>query len=450
MALAPPKEQHGAVVGMNVSSRTRRMGGVLAVLVALVFVTASVAAGARSVWNLGAVGAPLPDSGVVIAVVDTGVEGSHPVFGSRVLPQINVVKGSNGDPNGHGTHVAGTAAGGSINCGEFTDGSASAVGVAPGAKILPVRVLDDDGSGTVSGVAQGIRAAADAGAHVINLSLGTDLNGITGASGDLVDAIEYAWNKGSIPVLAAGNGGLIGGIFGSGYGDIDAVVVTAVTRQGSVAGYATDVGSAKWGIAAPGGAGNGNVADDIVSAYSGNACGLLAGTSMAAPHVSGALAILRARGLTPQQAVDRILSTATPKSPARTYGSGLLDLRAAVSGISPSGSVTTTTAAPAPPAPTVTTVPTTAAPAPTPSTAPPTTAAPTTTEADDTTTTAPPTTAPPESSTTSTPTSEVAAADMSLDVEDGGEVPGGLAAAAGLACAAMWLVLGRSAARLRD
>ena len=432
------------------------MGGVLAVVVALVVATASVAAGAGAVWNLTAVGAPLPDRGVTIAVVDSGVEGSHPAFGSRVLPQINIIEGSNGDPNGHGTHVAGTAAGGSINCGEFTGNTSAAIGVAPGATILPVRVLDEEGSGTVSGVAQGIRAAADAGAHVINLSLGTDLNGVTGASGDLVDAIEYAWNKGSIPVLAAGNGGLIGGIFGSGYGNIDAVVVTAVTRQGSIAGYATDVGSAKWGIAAPGGTSNGSAADDIVSAYSGNACGLLAGTSMAAPHVSGALAILRARGLSPQQAVDRILSTATPKSPSRTYGSGLLDLRAAVAGLPAKGATnTTSTTAPSQPAPTVTTVPTTTATPPRasapPSTAEPTPAAPT--DKPSTTTTVPsttePTTTEPTTSTVTPPTTEVAAADVSLDLDEDGDVPGGLAAAAGLACAAMWVVLGRNAARLR-
>lgn len=445
-----------SVVEMNVSSRSRRMEGVLAVVVAFVLATASVAAGASALWNLTAVGAPLSDTGVVIAVVDTGVEGSHPAFGSRVLPQINIVKGSNGDPNGHGTHVAGTAAGGSINCGDFTGNTSAAVGVASGAKILPVRVLDENGSGSVSGVAEGIKKAADAGADVINLSLGTDLNGLTGASGALVDAIEYAWSKGSIPVLAAGNGGLVGGLFGSGYGNINAVVVTAVTRQGGIASYATDVGSAKWGIAAPGGSGNGNAADDIVSAYSGNACGLLAGTSMAAPHVSGALAVLRARGLSPQQAVDRVLSTAKTTSPSRTYGSGILDLGAAVSGIPQKGATTTTTAAPSQPAPTVTTVPpTTVPPAPTSSSPPAPTTAPTTVPATTTTPTTAPTTSspatePPESTTTSPPTSEVAAADVSLNVEDDGQVSGGLAAAAGLACAAMWLVLGRSAARLRD
>lgn len=423
---------------------------VLALVVALVLATSSIAAAAGSVWNVSSIGGPRTDSGVIIAVVDTGVQGSHPAFEGRVLPQIDIVGGSNGDPNGHGTHVAGTAAGGSVNCGELSGGTKKAIGVAPGAKILPVRVLDEEGEGFVSDVAEGIRRAADRGAHVINLSLGTDLNGLTGASGSLVEAIEYAWAKGSIPVLAAGNGGIVG-LFGSGYGDIDAVVVTAVTRQGSRAGYATDVGSAKWGIAAPGGSGNGEVADDIVSAYTGNACGLLAGTSMAAPHVSAALAILRAKGLSPQQSVTRVLSTAKPKSPSRTYGSGILDLGAAVAGLGGGTPTTEPTPAPttAPPATTATTQP-----------APATTKAPTTTVAverdgsttteapDETTTTEPGTTTSIESPPS---TAEVASGDLEInaDEDDGRSVPLPAAATAGLAVAALWLVLGRNAARLR-
>ena len=430
----------------------------LALVVALVLATSSIAAAAGSVWNVSSIGGPRTDSGAIIAVVDTGVQGSHPAFGGRVLPQIDIVGGSNGDPNGHGTHVAGTAAGGSVNCGELTGGTKKSIGVAPGAKILPVRVLDEEGEGYVSDVAEGIRRAADRGAHVINLSLGTDLNGLTGASGSLIDAIEYAWGKGSIPVLAAGNGGILG-LFGSGYGDIDAVVVTAVTRQGSRAGYATDVGSAKWGIAAPGGSSNGEVADDIVSAYTGNACGLLAGTSMAAPHVSGALAILRAKGLSPQQSVSRLLSTAKPKSPSRTYGSGILDLTAAVAGLG-GGTPTTVTTPPAtaPPSTTVTTQ------------APATTTAPTTTADTDpdgsTTTEAPTTTGFPDTgdptTTTTEPgtttsvdsppsTAEVASGDLEINADDDGSdsVPLPAAATAGLAVAALWLVLGRNAARLR-
>ena len=315
---------------------------VVSVVVGAVLATLASASAAGVLWNIGRVGGPDNASGVVIAVVDTGVDATHPAFGGRVLPQLDFTgHPQTGDPEGHGTHVAGTAAGGSIDCG---DGPVS-IGVAPDAAILPIRVLDADGSGAVSNVVKGIRAAADRGAAVINLSLGGDLSFLDGGGTDFRDAITYAWSKGSIPVLAAGNSGLLGGIFGSGYGDLDAVVVTATTNADVKAGYASSVGTAQWGIAAPGGDGSGTKETDVLSAYPDQRCALLAGTSMAAPHVSGALAVLRARGLSPQQAVDRVLRTATDVGAASVYGAGLLDLRAATAGLdpTPSSSSTSTT-----------------------------------------------------------------------------------------------------------
>ncbi len=329
-------------------------------LVSAVLAAIVPASAAGAPWNITRVGGPSTAPGVVIAVVDTGVDATHPAFGDRVLPQLDFTGDPrSGDPEGHGTHVAGTAAGGSIDCGD----GAVAIGVAPDAVILPIRVLDAEGSGAVSNVVKGIRAAADRGAAVINLSLGGDLSFLDGGGSDFRDAIAYAWGKGSIPVLAAGNSGVLGGIFGSGYGDLDAVVVTATTSQDVKAGYASSVGSARWGIAAPGGDGSGSKGADVLSSYPGRQCALMAGTSMAAPHVSGALAALRARGLSPQQAVDRMLATAKDIGSAGTYGAGLLDLEAATAGLG-TGPVTsspstttrsvTTTSTPATRAPTTT------------------------------------------------------------------------------------------------
>lgn len=294
-------------------------------------------------WNIARVGAPASASGIVIAIVDTGVDANHPVFAGRVLRTIDVVGGEEGDPNGHGTHVAGTAAGADAGCGS--------IGVAPDARILPVRVLDEEGEGTVDGVAEGIRRAADAGATIINLSLGTDvvLRSVSGSG--LADAIRYAWEKGSIPVLAAGNDGLFGGLLGSGYGGIPAVVVTATDNRDRVAPYATSIGSADWGVAAPGGDTSGEEGRDILSAFPADRCALHAGTSMAAPHVSGALAVLRARGLSPRGAVDHLLATARdlgPAGPDGTYGHGLIDLQAALAELE---SPPVTSAAPGPPTP---------------------------------------------------------------------------------------------------
>lgn len=315
----------------------------LAAITAVALTTAVPALAAEPEWNLARIGAPASAPGVLVAVVDTGVDASHPALAGRVERAIDLMGGNGGDPNGHGTHVAGTVAGADAGCGS--------IGVAPDARILPVRVLDAEGEGTADVVADGIRQAADAGAAVINLSLGADvvLRNLGGSG--LKEAIDYAWSKGSIPVLAAGNDGLVGGIFGSGYGDIPAVVVTATDNRDRVAPYATSIGSARWGIAAPGGDGSGEQGRDVLSAFPGRRCALNAGTSMAAPHVAGALAALRARGHDPRAAIDRLLSTARDLgSPGvdSTYGHGLLDVRAAVAAPAPPPVVEPPTPDPAP------------------------------------------------------------------------------------------------------
>lgn len=319
----------------------------LAALVAVLVAAAAPALASDPEWNIARVGAPASAAGVLVAVVDTGVDASHPALAGRVERAIDLVGGSGGDPNGHGTHVAGTVAGADAGCGN--------IGVAPDARILPVRVLDGNGEGTADVVADGIRRAADAGAAVINLSLGTDvvLRNLSGSG--LKEAIDYAWSKGSIPVLAAGNDGLVGGIFGSGYGGIPAVVVTATDNADRVAPYATSIGSADWGIAAPGGDGSGEQGRDILSAFPGRRCALNAGTSMAAPHVSGALAALRAKGHPPPAAIERLLATARDlgrPGPDATYGHGLLDVRAAVVTSAPPPPRVTQPPAPAPSPPT--------------------------------------------------------------------------------------------------
>lgn len=299
-------------------------------------------------WNLPAISAPDAwltgtGAGVTIAVVDTGVDSRHEDLAGKVVGGKNFVDQDKPplDDNGHGTHVAGIAA-------AATNNERGIAGVAPDAKIMPIKVLDAKGEGSADAVAQGIRYAADQRAAVINLSLGDNgvggvpLSAIFGPS--FASAIRYAWERGSIPVVSAGNSGDPNSAFitSSSFSREPALVVTSVNRAGTKPNYASRTGSAQWGIAAPGGGGNEDpVDDDIISAWwdadKPSLYAYASGTSMAAPHVSGAAAILRGLGLTPQQTVDKLLNTARDIGPADTFGHGLLDVKAAVAGLAPAG-----------------------------------------------------------------------------------------------------------------
>jgi subtilisin family serine protease len=299
-------------------------------------------------WGLAKIGAPRAWSvadgdGVVIAIVDSGVDLRHSDLKAKIVPGTNFVEPGTPpqDDCGHGTHVAGIAA-------ASTGNGIGVAGVAPGAKIMPVRVLAADGSGECSGgdPSPAIRWAADHGARVINLSLGEDTQSVFGPS--FADAISYAWSKGAICVVAAGNQFVLS----SGFGNEPALVVTATDRNDGKPMYSSGVGDARWGLAAPGGAGNvigsSDSTVDILSTYydtsqpnNHNDYATLAGTSMAAPFVSGAAAVLLSMGLSKEQVVQRLLATADDIGSPATFGHGRLDLdRAvhAVAGTSPARS----------------------------------------------------------------------------------------------------------------
>ena len=300
-------------------------------------------------WNLEAVGAPTAWStsegeGVVVAVVDSGVDARHPDLRDQVVGAVDCV-GAAGDPDacrpggdtdrdGHGTHVAGIVA-------AAADDGTGVAGVAPGARLLSVRALEAGScarrpcgaEGPATDVAAGVRWAVAHDADVVNLSVGA-----TGdADDDLAAAIEEAWAAGVVVVVAGGNGPARTDL-----GDAPAIVVSAVTAEGEVAPYSTSVGAARWRLAAPGGAqrapgGDGCAGDDAVLSTlpvpggEGEAYGCLAGTSMAAPHVAGAAALLLATGLDPSATVERLLATATPLDQGPP-GPDRLDVAAAVRG----------------------------------------------------------------------------------------------------------------------
>ncbi len=256
---------------------------------------------------------------VVVAVVDTGVRASHQDLDGAVIPGTDLVQpGGDGtdDPNGHGTHVAGIIAARANGVG--------GVGGAPNVRILPVRVLDASGSGYMSDVASGILYAADHGARVINLSLGG-----TAPSPALEQAMQYANGKGAVVVAAAGNGAESGNapLYPAAYSE--AIAVAAVDDNLQWASFSNH--GSYVDLAAPGV----NILSDWSS--SDTAYAYASGTSMAAPFVSAAAALVAAHAptLNAAQVTQRLESTAEDLGTPGWddyYGHGLVDAAAAVLG----------------------------------------------------------------------------------------------------------------------
>ena len=277
-------------------------------------------------WGISTVGAPAAwarttGKGVRIGIVDTGVDLTHEDLAAHIVASTSCI-GTDGNPAkcagdgqddyGHGTHVAGIAA-------AIKDNGVGIAGVAPDAELVVAKVFKG-ATAESSDVVAGIKWVVEHGATVVNLSLGGALFVAAAAFGsELKEGVEYAWARGAIPVVASGNDDLFGaGIGSSEYGEMDALVVGATGHDDKVTGYSSPTGNAKWAIMAPGGTGGQVDADNIYSTiwHKGkqNQYGYLAGTSMATPHVTGAVALLLAQGLSKEQVVDRILATTDPVS----------------------------------------------------------------------------------------------------------------------------------------
>ncbi|MGW4234330.1 S8 family peptidase [Streptomyces sp. NPDC004980] len=225
--------------------------------------------------------------GVTAYILDTGIESAHSEFGGRVGAGYDAIgDGRNGeDCNGHGTHVAGTVAG-------------ATYGVARSASLVPVRVLNCEGSGTWAGVIAGLDWIAENAEQpaVVNASLG-------GSSSSAVDdAFDALADQGTLPVVAAGNE------------NQDACNVSPAGADGVVAVGASDdqdrqATFSNWGtcvwLYAPG--------VDIVSAGLGGGSSTLSGTSMASPHVAGVVALFKEQNpdATPQEVADWLAAEAT-------------------------------------------------------------------------------------------------------------------------------------------
>ncbi|MEG4856529.1 S8 family peptidase [Microcoleus sp. K1-B6] len=270
---------------------------------------------APEVWQGGITG-----NGIVVAVVDTGVDYTHLDLDANIwqnadeIPNnridddrngyIDDVRGwdfvsndnnpMDGDFDGHGTHVAGAIAA------ERNDFGIT--GVAYNAKIMPVRVLPEFGSGNFNNFAAGIRYAADNGANVINFSIGG-----WSPSMEVSEAIQYATNKGVVVVMAAGNDGFSEPSYPAMYADRFGIGVGGVDINGRMDEFSNRAGFRPLDyLVAPG--------VDIYSTTPYNTYETYSGTSMAAPHVAGVAAlVLNANpNLTPAQVEEILTATANP------------------------------------------------------------------------------------------------------------------------------------------
>lgn len=295
---------------------------------------------AESAWGVST------GKGVVVAVIDTGVavkdDPARGIKAARDLAGTEIVKGYDFvdrndfvfDGHGHGTHVAGTIA-------QTTNNRYGVAGLAHGAKIMPLRVLNNYGSGKVADIADSIRFAGDNGAHVINMSLGGPFPSLV-----MKRAIDHAHKKGVTIVAAAGNSGQRSPSYPAAYNHVIAVASTQFDKTTTFYSQYGDFVD----IAAPGGNTrvdqNGDGRPDGVlqqtikdGQLDKHDFLLFMGTSMASPHVAAGAAMVISQGVTNPDKVEAILKKTAdtsqkkrfqnPKEYTERYGAGIMQADAA-------------------------------------------------------------------------------------------------------------------------
>ncbi|MFJ5214149.1 S8 family peptidase [Streptomyces sp. NPDC088354] len=294
---------------------------------------------APAAWKAGYEG-----QGVKVAVLDTGVDATHPDLAGRIAESKDFSgSGNTVDHFGHGTHVA------SIVGGTGAASSGSRKGVAPKAELLVGKVLGDDGYGSESQVIDGMEWAAAEHAKVVNMSLGSD--DPTDGTDPMSQALNTLSASGdTLFVVAAGNAGENGeSTIGSPGAADAALTVGAVDRDDSLAPFSSrgprlgdkavkpDVTAPGVGIVAARAAGT-TMGDPVDANYTA-----ASGTSMATPHVAGAVALIAQQhpGWTGQQLKDALISTAHTVSGTKVteQGGGRIDVAAAMRAVTATGSV---------------------------------------------------------------------------------------------------------------
>ncbi len=331
----------------------------------------------NSAWDVSKSG-----SDIVVAVLDSGVDSSHPDLSGKFASLVDCVSGcrevttmTDSLTAPHGTHVAGLVA-------AATNNSVGIAGAGYNTKIMMIKVLDTNGDILLSDVVNGIKWAADHGAKVINMSLGQNVDNLdSSAISSLNDAISYAWGKGALLVAAAGNCG--GNTNGNkscaivddagnikGYASNsknypaaspNVLSVAALMPDNSIAPYSetNDASNSKIGnwisVAAPGGncssiSDGYNCILSTIYTSGGEKYGYMAGTSQASPQVAGIAALMFALNpnMTNAEVKSKIETTANKSVAGTATNNGMVDALAAVSAVTPlvtvvpSGSTTPT------------------------------------------------------------------------------------------------------------
>jgi len=207
--------------------------------------------------------------GVVVAVLDTGCDLEHEDLADSFVPGYNFVDDNQTpiDKNGHGTHVAGTIA--------ASDNHKGMVGIAPEAKIMPLKCLADNGSGRSAWIAEAIKFAADNNADIISMSLG-----MNSRSSNIESSLKYAKNKGCLIFAAAGNAGNATDVLFPSNSD-HTISIGAVDRDLNICNFSCCGESLDF--LAPG--------QDIISCTPNNTYSKTSGTSMATPFAAGCAAL---------------------------------------------------------------------------------------------------------------------------------------------------------------
>jgi subtilisin family serine protease len=272
-----------------------------------------------SAWHLPKISAPSAwdsslGAGVTVAILDSGVDGSHPDLASRMVPGWNFYDNNSitSDVFGHGTKVAGTAS-------AITNNGVGVSGVAGQSRIMPLRVSATSGSANISTIASAITWAADHGVRVANVSF----NSVAG-SASIQNASQYMKSKGGLVVVAAGNNGI-----DQGYTPTTTLIAVSATDGNDFKTSWSSYGSFV-SVAAPGAG--------ILTTSVGGGYGSVSGTSFASPVTAGVIALMMAAnpGLPNTDIEKRLFSSATDLGDMGRdiyYGWGRVNAAAAVQSV---------------------------------------------------------------------------------------------------------------------